>query len=248
MSEVGRFYLSVRKSNGLIDMVKQNCELCASELIWDWQLLDFFNFKVRLRELICSTCRMAFEKLTGPFCQYCSRAIMADEVICFDCFTWQKQIGGLFKNQALYTYNSMMRNFLALYKFRSGYHLRALFKQELEETIIRLQTDLIVPIPISSQTKRERGFNQVTALIDGLEVSELLRCKPAKERQVQKSRTERLKSSQPFFIVKDVKKTVSDKTICLVDDVYTTGTTLRHAAGVLMAAGAKSVCTVTLAR
>lgn len=64
------------------------------------------------------------------------------------------------------------------------------------------------------------------------------------EKQSKKSREERIHLKQVFKVNQDV----SGKVILLIDDIYTTGSTLHHAAHALMEAGAKSVSSFTLAR
>lgn len=66
-------------------------------------------------------------------------------------------------------------------------------------------------------------------------------------KQSRKTRRERLLMKQPFTLCQSDKKLANQK-ICLVDNVYTTGRTLRHAAQCLIVAGALEVTSLTLAR
>lgn len=229
-------------------MVGEICELCKNPLLIDWNLADFFKLKATKLPLICQACRQSFQKIAPSGCKFCRGRLKAEQQICHDCLIWQKKGKQLFINHALYQYNETMRQYFQYYKFQGGYHLNQVFKNELQAAVQAIGADLIVPIPISANTYLQRGFNQVIGLLADLELHEYLVCKADKRTQVQKSRIERLKSSQPFFIVERVKKQLSGKKVCLVDDVYTTGTTLHHAAKLLSLAGARTIYTVTLAR
>lgn len=117
-----------------------------------------------------------------------------------------------------------------------------------------LQTDdslsskqLFIPIPLSDERLYERGFNQAEALLvkAGLSPTFVLQ-RIHTEKQSKKSRTERIHIQQVFKLTDPYL--VKDKMIVLMDDIYTTGSTLRHAAKLLKEAGASSVHSFTIAR
>ncbi|WP_308167083.1 phosphoribosyltransferase family protein [Bacillus sp. ISL-40] len=66
------------------------------------------------------------------------------------------------------------------------------------------------------------------------------------EKQSKKSRSERIHLSQVFQVNPNVD--LAGKKVILIDDIYTTGSTLRHAAKLLKVAGAASIQSLTLAR
>lgn len=130
------------------------------------------------------------------------------------------------------------------YKFSGDYRLRWVFRQELTSWVQTCPADLVVPIPVSAATMAHRGFNQVAGLLAG-SVAEVLRARPKQRPQSAKDRTARLATPQPFTLVDAAQ--VRGRKIVLVDDVYTTGRTLYHAASLLRAAGCQSVCGRVLA-
>ncbi|GHP15172.1 hypothetical protein YK48G_25970 [Lentilactobacillus fungorum] len=127
--------------------------------------------------------------------------------------------------------------------------MRWVFMTEMKVAVTRTKR-LVVPIPVTEATMAIRGFNQVVGLIDNCRfVNALTPVAATKEsNQSAKSRADRLLLDQPFKLVSGMEATVKDAKIVIVDDVYTTGTTIRHAARLLYQAGATSVTGITLAR
>lgn len=114
------------------------------------------------------------------------------------------------------------------------------------------QVDLVVPVPLGKQRIRERGYNQVAMIAKplamglGLQYSEkaLLRRKETRT-QVGLSREERHKNVHEAF---QADKGVNGRSVLIMDDVSTTGSTLSSGADALYTAGAKSVYALTVAR
>ncbi|WP_174728884.1 ComF family protein [Mesobacillus harenae] len=207
-------------------------------------------------DLLCGACKAKLMVIHGDICSMCSRPL--DELDskfiegdrCLDCVRWEKDSnwsGCLDKNIALYSYNDFLKELLSRYKFRGDYVLAKIFAVQLQTKIKRAAPDLIVPIPLSSERLYERGFNQSEALI--IEVnhtpSHLLE-RIHTEKQSKKSRDERIHLQQVFKITDT--DTIASKKILLIDDIYTTGSTLRHAGKILKQAGATQVQSLTIAR
>lgn len=114
--------------------------------------------------------------------------------------------------------------------------------------------DLLVPVPLHLKRLRHRGFNQAHLLIqrwakhDGIPFDGLTLLRNRwTEPQTALSRKERKKNIKGAFVVK-TRDRIEGKKIVLVDDVYTTGSTVNECARVLMSAGAQIVDVLTLAR
>lgn len=113
---------------------------------------------------------------------------------------------------------------------------------------------VVVPVPLHALRQRWRGFNQ-SALIGqslskrlGLDYSDVLKRTRFTKPQVGlkgKLRQENIKGA--FAITSDFKPQTMNY-VLLIDDVWTTGSTLRECAKVLKKAGAKQVWALTLAR
>ena len=143
-------------------------------------------------------------------------------------------------------YNDFLKEIIARYKFRGDYILAKAFSLFIKERLKDKHFDYLVPIPLSGERLYERGFNQSAALIHeaGYTAKELLQ-RIHSEKQSKKSRQERIHQKQVFELLPaDIK----NKSILLIDDIYTTGSTLYHAAKVLKTGGAASIYSLTLAR
>ena len=116
------------------------------------------------------------------------------------------------------------------------------------------ECDLIIPVPLHNKRLRERGYNQSLLLaktffpgcLDKISTNILLRDRYTIP-QTTLSGDKRRKNLVGAFVVHSQDELVG-KSICLVDDVYTTGTTVNACSKVLRDAGAASVSVLTLAR
>ncbi|MDZ5471942.1 ComF family protein [Bacillus sp. 31A1R] len=155
--------------------------------------------------------------------------------------------GFLDRNYSIYEYNEFLKEFIARYKYRGDYVLAKVFSETVIEKLRTIKYDLISYIPLSQERLHERGFNQSEAIIKeaGKTPSGLLQ-RTHSEKQSKKSRQDRIHLPQVFQVKRDLDLT--NKKILLVDDIYTTGSTLRHAAKVLKQSGAISISSLTIAR
>ena len=116
------------------------------------------------------------------------------------------------------------------------------------------EPDLILPVPLHISRLRWRGFNQAVLLAktcfpfwkDRIRVDLLQRHKKTVP-QLGLTGAERRSNLRGAFSVRKPKE-ISGRRVLLVDDVFTTGSTLRECADVLRAAGAADVAAFTVAR
>lgn len=111
----------------------------------------------------------------------------------------------------------------------------------------------VVPVPLHKRRYAERGFNQAeeigNILARGLDLplEKILIRKKSTKQQAKLQKQERMENIKEAFVVRQ-KSTLKGKHILLVDDVFTTGSTLDECARVLKESGVKSVKAFTLAR
>ena len=139
-----------------------------------------------------------------------------------------------------------MKEWMHRYKFDGDYLLRRVFCGELTAAALQLGADCIVPVPVTATTMATRGFNQVTGLLNCRLSPLLVTISREKQAQSTKNRQERLATSQPFQLA-STTSSLAAKRVLVVDDVYTTGRTIYHAAALLRAAGAREVLGLSLA-
>lgn len=196
---------------------------------------------------LCPQCEGQLAPLQGILCTICGRELEG-EGLCTDCQRWEsdpKWRGILRQNRSLYAYNAFLKDILARFKYRGDYQLAQLFAEQIRETVSE-PYPLIVPIPLSEQRQVERGFNQAEAIgrLARLPIS-LILTRIHTEKQAKKSRQARLDSPQVFSLQHPLSP---NQNILLLDDIYTTGMTLRHAAHLLREAGANQIDSLTIAR
>lgn len=235
-------------------MKVSHCLICHEEIeaILSWNAL----FGKEETPTICGECKENFAPITGEVCEICGRpfAFLVAEYrmgdLCFDCKRWEEDehwSGSLDQNRSLYRYTDFTKDVIAKFKFRGDYVLVEVFAEDLRHALQDFQYDYIVPIPLSEERLYERGFNQAEALITtaGFVPTHLL-SRVHTEKQSKKSRSERIHLQQVFEL--DTDMNLNSKTIVLIDDIYTTGSTLRHAAKILKDNGVAKVYSFTLAR
>ncbi|PFO00035.1 amidophosphoribosyltransferase [Bacillus sp. AFS076308] len=213
-------------------------------------------FSKEKEQLLCPTCEEKLEEIKGETCRICSRPFhhlneqFRDGDLCHDCTRWEEDPdwqGFLERNHSLYLYNDFLKELIATYKFRGDYVLARIFAELFKKEIPKIDPDLLVPIPLSEERLYERGFNQATAIITlAVFPSAGLLTRIHSEKQSKKSRAERIHIPQVFKVDSDCE--IEGKRILLIDDIYTTGSTLRHAAKLLKQAGAASIQSFTIAR
>ena len=114
---------------------------------------------------------------------------------------------------------------------------------------------LVVPVPLSKERLRERGYNQAELIAKHLSLLQrlnlcadaLVKIKDTPAQVSVKNKRERLKNLDGAFAVKNPEKILGKK-IILIDDVSTTGATIREAKKTLRANGAKKVIAFVVAR
>jgi ComF family protein len=135
-----------------------------------------------------------------------------------------------------------------------GALLSDFLSQGLEDSRLKGRSfDAVVPVPLHPLRKREREFNQAEILSrelarrSGLAFCEALERLRYTMTQTHFDRRSRMQNLRHAFGLRR-KAPVQGKDLLLVDDVLTTGSTLDECARVLLAAGARSVRALTVAR
>lgn len=223
-----------------------NCLLCNRQLSYHLTFKDLLWPQEIERPVVCATCADRFTPLpTTQVCPGCNRR-QDDDSLCVECKVWQAKYGWHLTHRALFAYDEAFKEFMHQYKFNGDYRLRAVFASLFSRAIREQTAEVVVPIPVTTETMQTRGFNQVVGLTTGIKLTSVLAHRVAsKVAQSQKNRQERLQTPQPFVLTDPTL--VLDKKVLVIDDIYTTGGTIYHAATLVREAGAKAVCSLSLA-
>jgi len=186
-------------------------------------------------------------KIGPPICERCSKkfevADSKNENTEWLGTEYEDVLDGV---KSLYQYNDAMKDYLHQYKFLQDAILSKVFAEDIR-ALLKNTKAIIVPIPMHPSKLKHRTFAHVDRMLEDARISYIhLLEKTADVTQGEKSKQERM-AAEPLFAIKlNIK--IEKKHYIVVDDLYTTGTTVRHAARVLKDAGAAKVEAVTLIR
>lgn len=208
---------------------------------------------------ICTSCSNKLLLIIEPRCKKCGKPIEFEEKeYCIDC---EKKDYHFVRGYALWSYDAVMKKSISDFKYNGKKEYAKFYVSELmhhyRETIQKLAPDAIVPVPIHKDKYRERGYNQadILARLIAREVqvpvlSHLLTRDKKTLPQKQLSDKERLRNLRKAF---GYNLKVSEKfrgkleSVLLVDDIYTTGSTMEACTSVLMSYDIKKVYFIALA-
>ncbi|ARD49035.1 ComF family protein [Sporosarcina sp. P33] len=178
--------------------------------------------------------------------------IQKDASACPSCLKRFERIDSMAQDEwldsvhSLYAYNEAARDYLHQFKFMQDIALADIFAQPLRH-VLNHPKKVIVPIPMHAANKKKRTFSQVDALLRAANIPyQTLLEKTTESVMGEKTRSERLAMTELFTATADIPS--NEAVYVLVDDIYTTGTTLRHAAQALKQRGVRQVGAVTLFR
>jgi ComF family protein len=206
----------------------------------------------------CKTCFEGFTKITSPVCPTCGRPFVTTEGEDHHCEECLRKRPFYDIARAPYLYQGPLMSAIHAFKYsgksRLSNPLGGLLSSFSKPWLEAMADLLVMPVPLHPKRLRERGFNQslllarhvASGLGCGLDFLTLRRVRYTKPQTGLKSH-ERQKNVRGAFEVMD-RSGVKKRSIVLVDDVATTGSTLNHCARTLKRAGAKEVYGLVLAR
>jgi ComF family protein len=225
------------------------CSFCNS-LARENIICDFCLSNVRLisGRKICSTCGLPFG-LDNSI-----DAVRYDEHVCGKCLT-----GTYYFNRArsVALYEGWLREILHRFKYHGKLGLGRVLSRILAEHYPSDldDIDLIVTVPLHIGKLRTREFNQSVVMAKDLakrikvpfNAFALKKVKGTRPQYEMGNETERRRNVRGAFIVEDSRR-VRGKSILLLDDVFTTGSTLNECTRVLLKSGVIKVQVLTLMR
>jgi len=215
------------------EMVERQGMIAASA----WSQLDFVN------DPMCEKCGFPFEFESG------------DGTHCTSCLTFPPPYE---QARMPLKYNDTSRSMILGFKHGDQTHAVKAFTPWLVRAAAPFleQTDMVVPVPLHRWRLLSRRYNQSALMArefcrhtgKALLVDGLMRTRSTPP-QSHLSAKERHKNVRRAFEVNPARmKAVQGKNVILMDDVYTTGATIKECAAALLKAGAGKVFVLTLAR
>lgn len=207
---------------------------------------------------ICSLCKQKLQYIEEPRCKKCSKPIELEEKeYCSDC---EHKDFHFVKGFSVWIYNAVMKQSIADFKYHNKKEHAKFYIQEMLQkygaVIEKLAPDAIVPVPIHRSKYLERGYNQADILALGIGkelklpvLSHLLIRNKKTLPQKQLSNKERLRNLREAFDYEEaeaVRFRNEIKKVLLVDDIYTTGSTIEACTNVLKAHGIAEVYFITI--
>lgn len=205
---------------------------------------------------LCGTCMAAVVPVAEPLCLHCGHSLEPEQG-CKDCRQHPPAFDGA---RALGAYQGVLQE--AVHRFKYGNcptlaeplgSLLVVYVRTQSAALHNLAFDSVLPMPMHSRRRRQRGYNQSERLARvvarelalPLDTSLLMRARATRP-QVGLTAAQRRNNLQGAFRVSRPQDT-SGKTFLLIDDVMTTGSSLSECAAMLKLAGANRVYALALA-
>ena len=208
---------------------------------------------LRGRNGVCAPCRAKLHYIKEPRCKKCGKEIEKEEQeYCRDC---QRFVHSFDKGAAVFAYDEIMRRSISMFKYHNRREYASFYAGEMYENygrfIQRLNPDVILPVPIHRQKKRQRGFNQAELVakklgkmtgipVDAKYLVRVEKTTPQKD-LTRQQRKENLKKA--FCIGIPNKKY---ERVLVIDDIYTTGATMDAVSEILRENQSKIIIFLTI--
>lgn len=201
-----------------------------------------------LTSRICRRCEKDVSYLKEPVCKVCGRMISFEtKETCSDC---ERKNHPYEQGKAVFVYKGEIKKSLYRFKYANRKEYALFYAQQIVKQYgswIRQQNpQALIPIPLHKKRYRKRGYNQayevakiVGDLLNIKVDNEIMQRKKDTIAQKQLSMQERKKNLNKAFFISE--NNVKYNCIILIDDIYTTGSTIDEATLVLKAAGVKKI-------
>lgn len=218
---------------------------------------------------VCQPCLADMRPISGGLCSICGERLLSPYPLLsgpadLQC-GWCQRLAPPFSKAVAYgSYDSGLRDLIHLLKYEQVRPAAVVLGKMLAHAIARLEVYgtgsrfTIVPVPLHSRKLRQRGFNQseliaqeaakVTPGNDRIKLEAgILRRRRETVSQTGLTRHQRGENIRGAFALLRPER-IAGGNVVLVDDVFTTGTTVSECARVLLRAGARKIYVATVAR
>lgn len=203
--------------------------------------------------LICPDCVRVLSFVKDPVCKKCGKELFSSDMeYCFDCVKHKRTFE---YGRALINYDEQAKTSMVKIKYKNKREYLDFYGDAIslryEKMIRRMESGGLVPVPVHPSRKKERGFNQAEILAQKIGAKLNIPVFPDmlvrnKKTIPQKALnpTERLKNLEEAFMPGKIVPGV--KNVILIDDIYTTGSTVEACTRVLKKSGINKVYILTI--
>lgn len=199
-------------------------------------------------QLVCQKCRKALLQIKGTRCKKCGKLMEhPEEEYCKDC---RKGSHVYSRGLCIFPYEGNLRKAVQRFKYQNlrcyARFFGTVMAAKAQKQLKSWQPDVVIPIPLHKERLKKRGYNQAFLLaevigewtqIPVLEHGLIRIAKTDPQKNLDRKKRQ-INLKRAFKIGPDDVKL---KRVLLVDDIYTTGSTVDAAAQILLEAGAESV-------
>lgn len=222
----------------------RRCPICDKAL---------FSSVFMITDLCCPICRDIPEYVKEPVCKKCGKPIEDERAeFCYDC---QRHPGNYTQGKALWVYKGLVKE--SMYRFK--YQNRQEYARYYGSEIVRIygawmkenKIEAVIPIPLHKAKKRKRGYNQAELL--AVEIGRKMGIsvypnflKRTRNTEAQKNLDDAARKNNLKKAFKTKENNVQLSRILLIDDIYTTGSTINEAALELKRAGIEHIYCISV--
>jgi len=234
-------------ANSFLELIypeKNTCFICET---YDESIGDKY---------ICPDCDKLVKKIQPPVCSKCSKPIDYNYSIdlCQECCDVERYF---VMSKSPFAYDGLIKK--AIYSYK--YYNKPYFYKYFGNCIVDFMKDIdytnfnfILSVPLHSSKMRIRGYNQSELIAKyisekiSIPYMDVLKRTKKTMKQSEQSREERRKNLKNAFVVKRYSEKIINSSVLLVDDIYTTGSTVDECAKALANYGVAKIYVITIAR
>ena len=202
--------------------------------------------------VICTSCYSQLLTMTSQVCNICGTHLKDNK-----CEVCEEETFYFDKAVSIYEYNNILKSLIHNFKYQEFTVISKFFAEEISSKSIFLneldENFEIIPVPMHSVKKRQRGYNQAEVFAKDLSFytnmklnSKLTYRNRFTQTQTKLNKSERHQNLKNAFGFR--KKYFNKDKFLVVDDVFTTGSTVNELSKLLIDNGAKEINVLTIAR
>lgn len=212
---------------------------------------------VKTHGTLCHGCWAELHFITAPHCTICAHPFeydLGEGALCASCIDALPSFTSAY---SAVVYDDTSKRLLHKLKFEDQGHLAPIFADWLANHMqARAIPDIIIPVPLSKKRLFTRRYNQSALVAKELALSLGIAYQPHALQRIKHTapqtglnKTERQENIRGAFAISaSHSDMIKGASICLIDDVMTTGATIDACTATLNSAGASAVHVLTIAR